>query len=498
MDTYELIFNAPVVAGLLPEWKREITASPPLTFLIEGNSMSTNLHVTIPPLLTTEYGSGYFNTTNFATSGQATDTMLADLSTGVLPAIVSGKTVCSIWTIVNDLYLSAITARDAVNNLWSWCDQVNAAGGKVIVVTPTPRTNAGTPGDYESRRQTALGYIRAEWQDHCLAVFDVAADARFQDSTNTTYYTDGVHMTSLGYDIVALGIKKCIDHVIAGAPNGAPAFDTQPLTGTYYDTGSGVAVPLSGYAVGEGTQAVTYQWQRLVAAVWTDVAGQTNPTYTPTLAVADSGAQFRCNATNKHGTTTSNVATITVSSGPSTWNFRDAVTADVSGQGVTSIAVSSGTLTWTRTYTNYAALYVASGADNAMEWVVSGGAQWVVFGSGSSGWWGVGSYADAFKPPTNSGRFAPPNGDVTLGASITATTYGTPTKFRAARVGSKIYMEAFVSGAWVQVINGVDISTLSPAVPAGFTETSRVGILSATGGGGGEPGITNLRVGTYS
>ncbi len=307
-----------LAASATPAWKQPITAASPLTFLIEGNSMSTGLHATIAPLLTTEYGSGYFNTTNFATSGQATDTMLADLATGVIPAIVTGKTVCSIWTIVNDLYLSNITARNAVNNLWSWCDQVNAAGGKVIVVTPTPRTNSGTPVDYESRRQTALGFIRTEWQDHCIAVFDVAADARFNDSTNTTYYTDGVHMTTLGYNIVSLGIKKAIDYVVAGGATDAPVFDTQPASGSYTDTGSGVAVPLSAYAVGEGTQAVTYQWQRLVSSVWTDVSGQINPTYSPTLSLADNGVQFRCVATNKHGATASNAATITVTNTPTT------------------------------------------------------------------------------------------------------------------------------------------------------------------------------------
>lgn len=315
MDSYSLIANCPRYhASSRAPIGSFVT---PIELLMEGNSMTVGLHSKVNPLLTSQYGAGRFNTTNFATSGEATDTMLTDLPTGVLPAVVAGKTIATIWTIVNDLYLSSITARDAVDDLWSWCDQVTAAGSVVIVVTPTPRTNSGTPVDYESRRQTALGFIRDEWQSHCAAVLDIAADSRFQDSTNTTYFTDGVHMTSLGYDIVALGIKKCIDHVIAGAPNGAPAFDTQPSSGTHHDPGSGVAVPLSGYAVGEGTQAVTYQWQRLIAAVWTDVVGQTNPTYTPTLAVADDGAQFRCNATNRHGTTTSNTATITVTAGAS-------------------------------------------------------------------------------------------------------------------------------------------------------------------------------------
>lgn len=470
-----------------------LVTGPSLKYLIEGNSMSTGLHSTIGPLLTTEYGSGYFTVTNFATSGQATETMLADLASGVLPAVTADKTIASIWTIVNDLYLSAISARDAVNNLWSWCDQVKAAGARVIVVTPTPRTNVGTPGDYESRRQTALGLMRAEWAAHAHSMLDIAADSRFTDSTNTTYYADGVHLTTLGYNIVTLGLKKCIDYLVAGGATGAPEFDTQPASGSYVDSGSGVSVPLSAYAVGDSVGGITYQWQRNISGTWTNVSGQTNPTYSPTLAVADTGAQFRCVATGRIGATNSNTATITVSSAPSTWSFRDAVTSDVSGQLVTSIAVSGGTLTWTQSGGQYAALYVASGSDNAMEWEASGGTQWVVFGSGTNGWWGVGDYSSAYKPPTVTGRFNGTTGGVTVGASIAASTFGSPTKFRAGRVGSRIYMEAFVGGVWVPVISGVDLSLLS--IPAGFTETSRVGILS---GVGVAPAITALRVGTLT
>lgn len=58
-----------------------------------------------------------------------------------------------------------------------------------------------------------------------------------------------------------------------------------------------------------GLQPMSYQWQKLVDTVWTDITDAISPTYTtPALGVADDGASFRCVVTNDHGEATSNTA----------------------------------------------------------------------------------------------------------------------------------------------------------------------------------------------
>ena len=70
--------------------------------------------------------------------------------------------------------------------------------------------------------------------------------------------------------------------------------------------------------VKSGSGTLAYQWQRLAAGTWSDIAGATAASYTTpaTLRSADNGAQFRVNVTNSVGSATSNVATLTVDPAP--------------------------------------------------------------------------------------------------------------------------------------------------------------------------------------
>ena len=65
--------------------------------------------------------------------------------------------------------------------------------------------------------------------------------------------------------------------------------------------------------VATGTGTLSYQWQRNMVNIGT----ANSPTFNlPAAALTDSGAKFRCLVTNSFGTTTSNEATLTVSSPP--------------------------------------------------------------------------------------------------------------------------------------------------------------------------------------
>ena len=136
---------------------------------------------------------------------------------------------------------------------------------------------------------------------------------------------------------------------------------TEPAVATFNVTASG-----------SGT--LTYQWQRLAAGTWSDIAGATAASYTTpaTLRSADNGAQFRVNVTNSVGSATSNVATLTVNPAPVAPSFTTQPT-DVA---VTEPATASFTVAATGT------------PAPTLQWQVStdGGTTWanVTTGSGAT------------------------------------------------------------------------------------------------------------------
>jgi hypothetical protein len=89
--------------------------------------------------------------------------------------------------------------------------------------------------------------------------------------------------------------------VIATSPSDQGVWKGQDATFTVVATGSG---------------PMTYQWQECVDAVWQDMSGETDPSYTILeTAPADSGRQFRCEVTNAAGSTTSDAAILIVGAG---------------------------------------------------------------------------------------------------------------------------------------------------------------------------------------
>jgi hypothetical protein len=136
---------------------------------------------------------------------------------------------------------------------------------------------------------------------------------------------------------------------------------TEPAVATFNVTASG-----------SGTLA--YQWQRLAAGTWSDIAGATSASYTTpaTVRSTDNGAQFRVNVTNSVGSATSNVATLTVNPAPVAPSF----TTQPSDVAVTEPATASFTVAATGT------------PAPTLQWQVStdGGTTWanVTTGSGAT------------------------------------------------------------------------------------------------------------------
>lgn len=143
---------------------------------------------------------------NFGVNGQTVAQMIADAASQVDPTLVPpAVNICILWGGTNSLYFGG-TAAATYADIVTYCNARRAAGWTVIVGTITPRTNAGTPGTFEADRQTVNAAIRANWPSFADALADIAADSRLGDAgdeTDTTYYTDLVHMTDAGYAVVA-------------------------------------------------------------------------------------------------------------------------------------------------------------------------------------------------------------------------------------------------------------------------------------------------------
>lgn len=107
------------------------------------------------------------------------------------------------WGGTNDLYFGA-SAATTISRLSTYCTARQAVGWKVAVLTLLPRSEPGTPGTFEADRATVNTSIRANWQTYADHLIDVAADPRFDDETDTTYFhTDLVHLNNTGRGAVA-------------------------------------------------------------------------------------------------------------------------------------------------------------------------------------------------------------------------------------------------------------------------------------------------------
>jgi lysophospholipase L1-like esterase len=94
------------------------------------------------------------------------------------------------------------TGAAAYTTAVSLCQGRRTAGYKVIAFTLPARGGFNsTQNGYLATYNTS---VRSNWTTFADALADVGADARMQNSANTTYFdTDGTHLTAAGYGVVA-------------------------------------------------------------------------------------------------------------------------------------------------------------------------------------------------------------------------------------------------------------------------------------------------------
>lgn len=139
---------------------------------------------------------------NFGVLAQNMAAMLED--DDQVDALFAPGGIVVVWEGTNDLYFGA-TAEESLNRLRTYCERRRAAGWKVLVGTVLPRSDPGTPADFEEQRVALNAGIRDEWSSFADGVMDVAADQRLGTPSDGDYYSDDlVHLTDDGYKVVAL------------------------------------------------------------------------------------------------------------------------------------------------------------------------------------------------------------------------------------------------------------------------------------------------------
>lgn len=180
--------------------------------VIVGNSLSATS--SWPELLATDLGWGATVTfDNDAISGQKMQEIIEDAAaTDAL--LGGGLNVLVVWEITNDMYYGGQHPH-CFHRLLRYCADRQIAGWTVVVLTTTPRSDAGTPPAHEAWRLDVNTLIRNWWNTFATAMVDVAADTRLDDETDATYYLDLVHMTTAGKQVVADLVSPTIEALFA-------------------------------------------------------------------------------------------------------------------------------------------------------------------------------------------------------------------------------------------------------------------------------------------
>jgi len=152
-------------------------------------------------------------------------TLLSERPTFIDPFIIGGKrNVLVIFAGTNDI-TSGSTAAATYANLVSYCQGARSAGwNKICVVTMLPRTDLAVPASRTTYNTLIRNNALTDWD----ALGDWGGNATMGqdgDDTNPTYYSDGIHPTTVGHGIGA-GIISTALLTLLQSPSGSNHFLT--------------------------------------------------------------------------------------------------------------------------------------------------------------------------------------------------------------------------------------------------------------------------------
>jgi lysophospholipase L1-like esterase len=125
--------------------------------------------------------------------------------------------IAVLWAGTNDLGLDADTAENVAAGIATWGAGRQAAGFQVLVCTLTANQSGFGGIDkavLNAERLELNALIRANWQSYADGLVDLANDPILgsfeRAATDRIYWVDGLHLTNLGYAIVARLVTSAI------------------------------------------------------------------------------------------------------------------------------------------------------------------------------------------------------------------------------------------------------------------------------------------------
>lgn len=232
-------------------------------------------------------------------------TLFGLVATEVDPELDASKAcVLSLEGVTNDLYYGA-TAAQCVQYVKDYIDELAGVWPYVVLTTPTPRTNPGTPPGFESERQDFIAAVNSDptFGGRVHAICALGSDSRMADTTNDFYYNaDLVHYSDMGKGLYA---SLMLDQIRALLPavNDSACLLPYPCPWLARDAGllngSGAA-PSNGDAIASWTPVLAIE----STGAYAQATAGNRPTYDAANTALDVAADDRLVSASSFGTYT--------------------------------------------------------------------------------------------------------------------------------------------------------------------------------------------------
>ncbi len=192
--------------------------------IVDGNSLTQkdgtdlNFKYRMPLTLfsTLRTNNKIFGGQHYGISGKRTSQLITDFPTKIAPYLKPNDIVV-LWEITNDIGSGGVTAQQAYDNVVTYVNLIRALGAKCVVVGFIARDFAGDAADINTRGFACNALLAANPNVYDGFV-DVGTNTAFDtkaDASNLTYYlADKIHLTNVGYDLIATLIEPTIRGLI--------------------------------------------------------------------------------------------------------------------------------------------------------------------------------------------------------------------------------------------------------------------------------------------
>ncbi len=278
-------------------------------------------------------------------------------STGNVASTAYRPTATYSWSINNGSVITT-SSTGTVNSV------TIGSGGSGYAVAPTVTLVGGGGSGATATATITAGVVTAITIVNPGSGYTSAPTVNFSSGTATGVAVLGtgiIYTAGTTSPTITLTVTEDTCSLVSTATPSVvgPVITTQPQDVTNCSTGTTVTFSVT--ATGSG---LSYQWQRFITGVWTNVSsactGTGSSCYSFTSAAADNGAQFRVMITGSSCSVTSNVATLTISCNPDLQMTTDS--------GSPSPVYAGENLTYTQQFTNISTQNTNGGAVTTVMW----------------------------------------------------------------------------------------------------------------------------------